>query len=640
MLIYREIGRRMIVEIDRQNERIFDESIELADNAMLKHRKELFYEWDFDKNDELGLDVYKATYGGNKKVWWKCLNCKSSYDMKTYNKVNDRECPYCSGRKVNDTNSLASIEPELLKEWNYSKNKFSPQTVFWKGSKIVAWRCSTCKSLYDMKVRDRTVQGNNCPYCAGVRVNHTNSLASLMPDLASEWHPTKNEKLSPDSVTLGSGQKVWWLSKECGHWWDAVISKRTGRAKSGCPYCATSNARLLVGFNDMWTTNPKLAGLLANPEDGYKHMQMSSKKLDWTCLECGITIKNKTISDINVNGLSCPKCSDGVSYPEKFMMSLLTQASVEFTGEEVFDWSNGRRYDFYIPSLNMIIETHGRQHYEESFSRMNGRSRTLKEEQENDKLKYSMAINNKISNYIVVDCRESTIEWIKNSILDSDLGLFLNIENINWQMCHEFTFKTLVKEAARLWNSGVRSATEIGGIIKASRPTARKYLRQAAEIGWCDYDAKEALRERSFKNNEKRRKPVVQLTVDGLLIREWDYSQAAQNSLGIERSCITLSCLDNTRIAGGFRWMYKTDYNEHLESGLELVDLKRRGSSNAKKVIQLDLKMNLVKKWSSLTEASNKLGISIGLITSVCRGRRKTTGGFKWMYAEDYKEVN
>ncbi|MCH7599227.1 MAG: zinc-ribbon domain-containing protein [Myxococcales bacterium] len=38
----------------------------------------------------------------------------------------------------------------------------------------------------------------------------TNSLRSLFPKLAQEWHPTKNGELTPSDVVAGSHSKAWW----------------------------------------------------------------------------------------------------------------------------------------------------------------------------------------------------------------------------------------------------------------------------------------------------------------------------------------------------------------------------------------------------------------------------------------------
>ena len=62
------------------------------------------------------------------------------------------------------------------------------------------------------------------------------SLADLRPDLAKEWHPTKNGKLTPDKFSVGSDIEVWWLCSICGHKWEASISHRT-ISKTGCPKC-------------------------------------------------------------------------------------------------------------------------------------------------------------------------------------------------------------------------------------------------------------------------------------------------------------------------------------------------------------------------------------------------------------------
>ena len=56
----------------------------------------------------------------------------------------------------------------------------------------------------------RAGAGAGCPACAGQQVSVTNSLAALFPAIAAEWHPSKNETLSPVRTVAGSGRKVWW----------------------------------------------------------------------------------------------------------------------------------------------------------------------------------------------------------------------------------------------------------------------------------------------------------------------------------------------------------------------------------------------------------------------------------------------
>jgi hypothetical protein len=70
-------------------------------------------------------------------------------------------------------------------------------------------------------------------------VVQSNCLATTHPDVATEWHPTKNGDLTPDKVTAGSDRLVWWkCTKGPEHEWQAKIGHRA-RLSSGCPRCNT-----------------------------------------------------------------------------------------------------------------------------------------------------------------------------------------------------------------------------------------------------------------------------------------------------------------------------------------------------------------------------------------------------------------
>lgn len=382
-----------------------------------------------------------------------------------------------------------------------------------------------------------------------------NAMLKHRPDLFDEWDFEKNDELGLDvyKITKANGNRAWWIGK-CGHNWITAVSHRSVR-NTGCPYCATSNQKTLKGYNDMWTTNPELANNLWNSSDGFKYKEESHKKVDWKCKECGDIVKNKTIQRVNKKEVLCRMCSDGISYPEKLTMDILNQLEIYYEYNYVFHWSEGKIYDFYISSLNMIIETHGEQHYRE-----NNRGRSLKEEQVNDTLKEHLAKENGIDMYYVIDCSYSDINYIKNNYFQSSISNFLNLENINWLDCDRNAMKSFVRIASNYWNIGIRNINEISEILKVSRPTTRKYLKQASKLQWCDYDAKEILTERSIRNGIARRKKVVQLTKGGEYIKEWGYAQEASNELKIGRPSITSVCNGKKSTAGGFKWMYSKEY--------------------------------------------------------------------------------
>jgi len=84
------------------------------------------------------------------------------------------------------------------------------------------------------------------------------SLTSVYPDLAAEaW------QWDPSNYSYGSGLIKTWKG-QCGHTWEAEIKNRT--RGQGCPYC--SNKKILVGFNDLASTNPELISEIYdwNPE--------------------------------------------------------------------------------------------------------------------------------------------------------------------------------------------------------------------------------------------------------------------------------------------------------------------------------------------------------------------------------------
>ena len=62
-------------------------------------------------------------------------------------------------------------------------------------------------------------------------------LATVKPRLAAQWDPELNGTLTPQMVTAGSHQKVWWKCL-AGHRWKAAVYSRAGTQENGCPVCA------------------------------------------------------------------------------------------------------------------------------------------------------------------------------------------------------------------------------------------------------------------------------------------------------------------------------------------------------------------------------------------------------------------
>lgn len=369
---------------------------------------------------------------------------------------------------------------------------------------------------------------------------------------------TKNTKL-PSQVSRATGDEYWWDCPDCDSEYEMSLNARTSNG-TDCPYCA---GKRVNQNNCLWTTHPEIANLLHDDQRGYEITFGSDKKEQFTCPDCRHTDK-KTVQKVASRGFSCKRCGDGISYPEKFMFAVLSEIGIDFETQKIFDWSENKRYDFHAPLLNMIIEVHGGQHYKET--RRKG-ANSLKEEQENDRLKESLALNNGIKkdNYIIINCSESNMRYIKRNILNSQLAELYDLNNINWMRCNEYATSNLVKVASEYWNSGIKSTTQIGNLMKLHMTTVIGYLKRAVELGWCsDYDPKEVMRQNGKVNGIKSKKAIVQLSLNGDFIRGWESATDAAGILDITMSNISAACTGRYKKSNGFKWMFKEDYEKQL----------------------------------------------------------------------------
>ena len=68
---------------------------------------------------------------------------------------------------------------------------------------------------------------------------------------------------------------------------------------------------------------------------------------------------------------------------------------------------------------------------------------------------------------------------------------------------------------------------------------------------------------------------------------------------------------------------------------LILVKNIQKKKEKKKQVIQLSLEdERFIKEWDSVKSAM--ISLNIKHIDGVCRGERKSAGGYKWVYKEDY----
>ena len=183
-----------------------------------------------------------------------------------------------------------------------------PEQLFPGTRRKVWWRCKLGHG-WQASVVSRTSMYTGCPVCAGKQViAGENDLASHRPDLAKQWHPTKNHPLAPNVVTANSNRSVWWVCG-LGHTWRSPIGRRV-QANTDCPVCR--GKRVEQGFNDLATIDPAVAAQWAQDLNGNLTPEMvtggSAKRVWWRCDEDHVW-KAVIYSRTGAQKAGCPICA-------------------------------------------------------------------------------------------------------------------------------------------------------------------------------------------------------------------------------------------------------------------------------------------------------------------------------------------
>ena len=285
----------------------------------------------------------------------------------------------------------------------------------------------------------------------------------------------------------------------------------------GCPCCGHINRIVQTGINDIHTTNPWMEKYLADINDAYIYSACSEVKVSVKCPNCdGMDGQKRRIADIyHRQRISCNKCNDGFSMPNKFMYSLLLQFKNEFQEFEtefspkwakvlIQNKKRKVRYDFMFikNGEKIIVEMDGAFHYKENKISKD----SLEFRKEVDEKKNLLA-----SNYgyriIRIDSMLSNYQYIINNILKSELVTYLDINKINWNECIEYSQKSIVKDVCDIKKRNPdMSTSDIAKLFGISYDTIRTYLKTGTRVGWCQYDVKKEIRNHNIRSKDVMRK--------------------------------------------------------------------------------------------------------------------------------------
>lgn len=314
-----------------------------------------------------------------------------------------------------------------------------------------------------------------------------------------------------------------------------------------CPCCSFKLVQ--VGINDIPTTAPWMVPYFQGGYDeAKKYSQSSTKKLLFKCPDCGELKHNKTsIQQLYKLGKISCVCQDGMSLPERIMYYILLETKIDFEYQYSPEWckyfvqgeEKSGIYDFYfcLNENKYIVEMDGAFHFSKHF-----KGKSVKEQQIIDNLKDSVAIENGV-NVIRVDCRNSKFEYIKESIISSELSKILQLDNLRWEYIQDNTQKNICKIVCNDYSLKNQDTILLSEKYHLSRTTIINYLNIGNKNKWC-----------SYKGNKRT---VYQYDLNGNLIRKWESGNEAIRQTGI--SSINYCLRKKTSQAGGYYWTYEKE---------------------------------------------------------------------------------
>lgn len=344
----------------------------------------------------------------------------------------------------------------------------------------------------------------------------------------------------------------------CGY--DSIgIEEKALKKNAMCKCCV--GAVFVEGKNDVATIYPdSIKYFQGGIEEAKMYQRGSQKRIYPICPICGrVSNKKHIVANIARKGFSCI-CSDGFSYPEKFMYNILEQLDIDFiwqASKANLNWIKcDYRYDFYVPKYNLIIETDGKQHKEDAW---NNNAIDIRE---NDKNKEIYARKNGNVVFVRIDCSLSNEKYIKNSILNSELKKIFDLDGINFSKANEFALHNslLIEVANYKKENPLATNGEISKLFKISTVTVRRYLLKGVELGILkQYIKNQHPRGTTYqrlKAREVNSKPVYQFDMDCNFIKKYKSRIDAAEYVNGDPSNISLACkrTKNHKSYKGFLW--------------------------------------------------------------------------------------
>ena len=360
-------------------------------------------------------------------------------------------------------------------------------------------------------------------------------------------------------------------------------------------------------------------------------LKSNATKVYTTCLECGTKIdKKRDLNHIVTYLKQCPKCSDQISYGEKYIFSLLTELGytvIRQYSKVNAEWIKAEyKYDFYIIELDMIIEVHGIQHYENT--NFNGHRTIAKEQQEIDDKKKKLA-SKKVKFYIEINASKSSPSWIKKEA-EKELSKYITIKlsDDKWNTIAKEAMKSIKQKALRMRQENVDiTPREVGELLCVNKKTITEWFKELDEIGVITYNPKRTCLDNSPKK-------IIGINIHtGEKTEPYKSILKAEKSLGLSSKGINQALKGRCFSIYGYIWMYYENYkllteyeiNNKIKTAKKSYDIR-----TARPIIVKD--RNRLYIFSSQAKVSEALNISRATVKRRLENRKILLNCYELMY--------
>ena len=349
-------------------------------------------------------DYSEVNYVNNKiKVIIVCEE-HGRFEQDPNNHLKGKGCRSCSN------NTLKTNDEYVEQAKKVHGEKYDYQCTDYKNGKSKV-KINCHKHGIFEKIAGDHLRGFGCPDCVfdDISISLKNDFFKKAKDVHGDRYDYSKVKY------IAMISKIQLNCKEHGNF--SIVAKTHLSSEGYCPKCKNRDK-----VEDFKYKAKSVHGELYD----YSKIKKYSKKVEIVCKKHGSFIQCSSKHITCQSG--CPRCNN--SKGEKAVGKFLKRLKLDFKDQVRFEKCRGVNnrklvFDFFLPSLNMVIEFDGRQHFDKiDFF---GGEKIFKTQIENDKIKNDFCMKNNI-NMLRIKFNENVnkaiVRMLRNIKADKTLHLF------------------------------------------------------------------------------------------------------------------------------------------------------------------------------------------------------------------------